>query len=85
MAPSGAVNSYFPSKSVVVPTEVPFTITVTPGIAVPSSALVTVPVIVVCAYATCKPKNNMAARKIVNFLIIKKIWLIKNLVHIFIQ
>ena len=66
----GTRSSYFPSKPVVVPTVVPFTRTVTPGIVVPSSASVTVPVTFVCANATCNPPSKMNASKIVNFLII---------------
>ncbi len=60
---------YFPSRSVMVPSVVPLTETETPGIVLPSSAEVTVPVIsLVCAKTDCKPIVKIASNNAICFI-----------------
>jgi len=69
-APEGAVMEYFPSKSVSVPSVVPFTVTATLGMGSPSSAEVTVPLIVtVWAIRAEKPVNTNNAINSFNLFI----------------
>ncbi len=71
---------YFPFPSVLVPTDVPFTVIVTPGIGFPSSSAVTVPVIFVCAKTklVVVTKNNNKSILCKFLITIKKLYLIKK-------
>ena len=63
---AGALKLKLPDTSVIAPTVVPTTTTEAPGTALPSSLLVTVPLIIFCARTTCIPPKRSKTSRIIS-------------------